>query len=119
MVVDGQGIPLGVTVTSASPAEVTLVAEALEMIKVPRPGRGRPRTRPKKLVGDKAYDSDKLRQILAVRGISLLVPFRRNRKNKRKQSERVWESYQRRWKVEAPLLGWAISAAWSCARKAC
>jgi transposase len=100
VVVDGQGIPLGGTITSASPAEVTLAEEALETIKVPRQGRGRPKTRPKKLIGDKAYDSDKLRHTLAVRGISLLVPFRRNRKNKRQQSEKVWESYKRRWKVE-------------------
>jgi transposase len=100
VVVDGQGIPLGGTITSASPAEVTLAEEALETIKVPRQGRGRPKTRPKNLIGDKAYDSDKLRQTLAIRGISLLVPFRRNRKNKRKQSTRLWESYKRRWKVE-------------------
>jgi transposase len=100
VVVDGQGIPLGGTITSASPAEVTLAEEALETIKVPRQGRGRPKTRPKKLIGDKAYDSDKLRHTLAIRGIRLLVPFRRNRKNKRKQSERLWESYKRRWKVE-------------------
>jgi transposase len=100
VVVDGQGIPLGGTITSASPAEVTLAEEALETVKVPRQGRGRPKTRPKKLIGDKAYDSDQLRQSLARRGISLLVPFRRNRQNKRKQSERVWRSYRRRWKVE-------------------
>jgi len=49
---------------------------------------------------DKAYDSDKLRSKLAGRGISLLVPFKRNRKNKRKQSDKLWASYKRRWKVE-------------------
>jgi transposase len=100
VVVDGQGVPLGGTITLASPTEVTLAEEALETIKVPRQGRGRPKTRPKKLIGDKAYDSDKMRHTLAVRGISLLVPLRKNRKNKRKQSEKVWESCKRRWKVE-------------------
>ena len=56
VVVDGQGIPLGSTLASASPAEVTLAEETLAQIKVPRNGPGRPKQRPKYLVADKAYD---------------------------------------------------------------
>jgi transposase len=100
VVVDGQGIPLGGTIASASPAEVKLAEEALETIRVPRPGRGRPRSRPQRLVGDKAYDSDRLRTRLAGKGIRLLVPYRRHRKNCRKQSPEVAERYQHRWKIE-------------------
>jgi transposase len=99
VVVDGQSIPLGGTITSASPAEVRLAEETLEAFKVPRQGRGCPRSRPKRLIGDKAYDSDKLRARLAGRGIRLLVPCRRNRK-RQKQSPEVGERYQRRWKIE-------------------
>jgi transposase len=99
VVVDGQGIPLGSTITSASPAEVRLAEETLSTIKVPRPGRGRPKSRPKRLIGDKAYDSDKLRASLAGRGIRLLVPYRRNRKDK-KTSPEVEERYRHRWKIE-------------------
>ena len=99
VVVDGQGIPLGSTITSASPAEVRLAEETLETIKVPRQGRGRPKSRPKRLIGDKAYDSDKLRASLAGKGIRLLVPYRRNRKDK-KTSPEVEERYQHRWKIE-------------------
>lgn len=100
MVVDGQGIPLGGAIASASPAEVTLAETALETIKVPRRGRGRPKTRPKRLIADKAYDSNKLREKLGARGIRLLVPYRRNRKDRRKQSEEVKVRYKRRWKIE-------------------
>jgi transposase len=100
VVVDGQGIPLGGTITSASPAEVKLAEETLETIKVPRQGRGRPRSRPKRLVGDKAYDSDKLRARLGGKGIRLLVPYRRNRKPRRKQSPEVAARYRHRWKIE-------------------
>ena len=100
VVVDGQGIPLGGTIASASPAEVKLAEETLETIKVPRQGRGRPRSRPKRLVGDKAYDSDKLRVKLGGKGIRLLVPYRRNRKPRRKQSPEVEARYQHRWKIE-------------------
>jgi transposase len=99
VVVDGQGIPLGGTITSASPAEVRLAEETLETIKVPRQGRGRPKSRPKRLIGDKAYDSDKLRASLGGRGIRLLVPYRRNRKGKQTSPE-VEERYRHRWKIE-------------------
>jgi transposase len=100
VVVDGQGIPLGGTITSASPAEVKLAEETLETIKVPRQGRGRPKSRPKHLIGDKAYDSDKLRARLGGRGIRLLVLYRRNHKVCSKQPPEVEERYQHRWKIE-------------------
>jgi transposase len=99
VVVDGQGIPLGGAITSASPAEVRLAEETLATIKVPRQGRGRPKSRPQRLIGDKAYDSDKLRARLAGKGIRLLVPYRRNRKGKINSPE-VKERYRHRWKIE-------------------
>ena len=46
VVVDGQGIPIGSTLASASPAEVKLTEQTLEAVKVPRKGRGRPKKRP-------------------------------------------------------------------------
>jgi transposase len=98
VVVDGQGIPLGSHIDSASPAEVTLVEKTLEQIKVGR--RGRPKTRPKRLIADKAYDSDPLRRRLRKRGITLFSPYRKNRKNKRRQGRRMRERYRKRYKVE-------------------
>jgi hypothetical protein len=41
VLVDGGGLPLGVRLESASPAEVTLAEATLAEVKVPRP-RGRP-----------------------------------------------------------------------------
>jgi transposase len=99
VVVDGRGVPLGGAITSALPAEVRLSEETLDTIKVPRQGRGRPKSRLKHLIGDKAYDSDKPRARLAGKGIRLLVPYRRNRKDK-KTSPEVEERYQHRWKIE-------------------
>src|SRR5215472_3928695 len=43
---DGQGIPLGIRLESASPAEVTLADATLKEVRVPRP-KGRPRQKPK------------------------------------------------------------------------
>ena len=100
VVVDGQGVPLGSTLASASPAEVTLAEEALETVKVPRNGRGRPKKRPLRLIGDKGYDSDPLRKRLKELKIDLIVPHRKNRKKPKLQDGRKLRRYRKRWKVE-------------------
>jgi transposase len=100
VVVDGQGVPIGGTLASASPAEVKLIEATLEQVKVPRPGRGRPRQRMKRLIADKGYDSDPLRKRLKAKKIDLICPHRRNRKKARLQDGRKLRRYRRRWKIE-------------------
>ncbi len=100
VVVDGQGIPVGSTLASASPAEVKLAEQTLEAVKVPRKGRGRPKKRPVRLIGDKAYDSDLLRKRLGELKIDLIVPHRKNRTKTKKQDGRKLRRYKKRWKVE-------------------
>lgn len=100
VVVDGEGVPLGATIHSASPAEVTLLEETISTIAVPRGGPGRPRSTPERLIADKAYDSDPLRKRLKQRGIELIVPHRANRTRKATQDGRPLRRYRRRWKIE-------------------
>ena len=100
VVVDGQGVPLGSTLASASPAEVKLAEETLEAVNVPRPGRGRPKKRPARLIADKAYDSDPLRKRLKNLKIGLIAPHRSNRKKPKTQDGRKLRRYRKRWKVE-------------------
>ena len=100
VVVDGQGIPIGSTLASASPAEVKLAEQTLEAVKVPRKGRGRPKKRPMRLIADKAYDSDPLRKRLSEFKIDLIVPHRKNRSKTKKQDGRKLRRYRKRWKVE-------------------
>ena len=100
VVVDGQGVPLGNHLDAASPAEVTLVEATLATIAVPRAGPGRPRTRPERLIGDKAYDSDPLRERLRARGIEPIFPHRKNRVAPPTQDGRKLRRYRRRWIVE-------------------
>ena len=100
VVVDGQGIPLGSHTDSASPAEITLLDKVIGEIRVPKRGPGRPRTRPKRVIGDKAYDSDPARKRLRKRGINLLVPHRKNHRNVNRQDDRLWDRYRRRYTVE-------------------
>ena len=58
----------------------------LGRIRVPRPGPGRPRTRPDRVLGDKAYGSRANRGYLRRRGIRCTIPEQadrvRHRKNK-------------------------------------
>ena len=100
VVVDGQGIPLGSILASASPAEVRLAEKTLEAVKVPRKGRGRPKKRPMRLIGDKGYDSDQLRERLKIFKIDLIVPHRCNRIKPKTNDGRKLRRYRKRWKVE-------------------
>ena len=100
VVVDGQGIPLGSTLASVSPAEVQLAEKTLEAVKVARSGNGRPKKRPARLIGDKGYDSDPLRKRLKYLKIELIAPHRGNRKKPKTQDGRKLRRYRKRWKVE-------------------
>ena len=82
VLVDGQGIPLGVRLASASPGEATLAEVALKEVRVPRV-RGRPRQKPKRVIADRAYGSDPLREWLKKRGIELIAPYRQSNKQRR------------------------------------
>ena len=90
----------GIHVTSASPAEVTLVDPTLKTIQVPSTGRGRPRQTLKRLIADMGYDSDPLRKRLARRGITLIVPYRENRTVRIYEDGRHLRRYRRRWTIE-------------------
>lgn len=101
VVVDGQGVPLGNHLGSASPAEVKLAEITLAAIRVPnRHCRGRPRQKPRRLIADKAYDSDPLRGRLQHRGIELIAPHKAGRVRKPTQDGRALRRYRKRWKIE-------------------
>ena len=95
-VADAAGFPLAIHVASASPHEVTLVEDTLERIST--------KEQPRRLIGDKAYDSDKLDAKLEKDwGIEMIAP---NRKKRNKtQDGRPLRRYCRRWKIER-LFAW-------------
>ena len=53
-----------------------------------------------RLIADKGYDSDPLRERLYEKGIELICPYRINKRNKPYQDGRKLRRYKRRWKVE-------------------
>ena len=101
---DGEGVPLGVRLESASPAEVTLADATLDQIRVPRP-KGRPRQKPKRGIADRGYDSDPLRERWKRRGIELIAPYRKNNKERRYEDGRKLRRYKRRWQIGASSQG--------------
>ncbi|MGB7848080.1 MAG: IS5 family transposase [Candidatus Acidiferrum sp.] len=104
VVVDGEGVPLGKQLYSASPHEVRLAEETLASIRVSRRHRaGRPREKACRVIADRAYDSDPLRERLAARGIELITAHRWNRSKPRQQNGRALRRYRRRWKVERTM----------------
>jgi transposase len=64
---------------------------------IKRAGRGRPRLRPRRLVGDKGYSSRAVRQALRRRGIGAVIPRKRN---ERRAARFDREAYRQRNKVE-------------------
>lgn len=99
VVVDGKGVPLGVQLASATPAEVSLIESTLD--NVPTDDEGCERI--EHLVYDKAADSDALRAHLAERGMELVCPHRQNRKRPSRQDGRALRRYCRRWTVERTI----------------
>jgi transposase len=92
VVADLNGLPLAADTSSASPHEVTLVRDTLQTRFT--------RERPRRLIGDRAYDSDPLDRELAAEGLGLIAPHRSNRMKPRTQDGRALRRYRRRWKVE-------------------
>lgn len=103
LVVGGHGVPMGDHLDSTTPAEVNLAEEALARVRVPRVGLGRPREKLERLIADRAYDSDPLRERLRGRAIDLIVPHRKDRVKPPTQDGRNLRRYKRRWIVERTI----------------
>ena len=95
---DGAGTPLGVHLEKAAPSEVTLVEATLANVKV-KTGK-RERGQPKRLIGDKGYDSNTIRALLVKRGIEPIIPARSNNTVATHQDGRKMRRYKRRWIIE-------------------
>jgi transposase len=70
----------------------------LEHGTVKRPGRGRPRIRPDRVVGDKGYTGTPVRSYLRRRGIGAVIPRRANESRRGVRFDRA--AYRERNRVE-------------------
>ena len=71
---EGTGKPLAFILTPGQRNESIFLEQLMETGAVKRLGRGRPRIRPDRLVGDKGYTGRRIRSYLRKRGIRLTIP---------------------------------------------
>jgi hypothetical protein len=96
VVVDGRGVPVGAQLAFAQISEHRLAESTLAIVKVPRKGRGRPRSRLQRVIADRGYDSDPLRERLKRRGTDLIAPYCSDNKQRRYEDGRKLRRYKRR-----------------------
>ena len=94
---DGQGHLVNLTLTPGQQHESTVVPILLDQGAVRRQAAGRPRLRPKRLVGDKGYSSGWVRQQLRQRGIRITIP---RKSNQRRRGPFDREQYRQRNRIE-------------------
>jgi transposase len=91
-IVDRHGLPLAVSTHAANHHEVTLVQLSFDFYMI--------EAKPEKLIGDKAYDSDKLDAELQKDDVDMIAPHRKARKKRKTQDGRKLRRYERRWLVD-------------------
>ena len=94
---EGYGKPVIFTVTGGQVHDTRQVSALISRGAIRRIGQGRPRLRPTKLVGDKAYSSRSIRLALRKRGITPVIP---TKANERRQPGFDREAYRQRNIVE-------------------
>lgn len=98
LLVDGNGMPLSISATSASGSERKQVPTLLQQVKVYH-GYGRPKRCPKEVHADKGYDSKALRVFLRAKGVRPVIP-KRKWKARRQPPGRKTATSTSRWQVE-------------------
>lgn len=88
------GIPVAAAVDAANVSEVHLGPAALAMMLALLP------VGPVTVLGDRGYDSDPLRDDLALQGMELVAAHRKNRVEPSRNDGRTLRKLKRRWKVE-------------------
>jgi transposase len=77
LITDARGIPLAAILTSANAHDVTQLLPLVDAIPALRGRYGRPRRRPERVQGDRAYDSAAHRRALRAKGICPVLAKRR------------------------------------------
>jgi transposase len=91
-IVNRDGLPLAVITHAANHHEVTLVQLSFDSYMI--------EAKPENLIGDRAYDSDKLDEKLRQDGIEMIAPHRQGRFKARTQHGHRLRRYERCWLVE-------------------
>jgi transposase len=105
LVTDGNGIPLAVEVTGGQVHESTQLEAVMDQIAIPQPV-GRPRKRPNRLAGDKAYRCKRVRDWLWKYGIKAVIPTKKNEKKKPGPASQFDKDAYKRRSIIENCVGW-------------
>ena len=94
---EGAGKPLAFVLQPGQQHESRAFEALMERGAVRRPGRGRPRRRPRRVAGDKAYSNRRIRQWLRRHGIRVTIPRKRDERRRGRFDTAL---YQLRARVE-------------------
>jgi transposase len=94
---DRRGQPLALVLTPGEQNERTALAELMQQGAVKRAGRGRPKIRPRAVVGDRGYTGRTVRDDLRRRGIRAIIPQIKTERTRRRMD---WALYRERNVVE-------------------
>jgi transposase len=99
VLVVGESLPVGVQLAAANEGETSLAQPTVE--EVAQLAGTDATCWPKRIIADKAYDSDELRAAFNGVDIQLLAPHRSNRTARARSNDgRCMRRYKRRWLVE-------------------
>ena len=106
LVTDGRGLPLAVEVTAGQRHESTQFETLMEAVRIPQP-RGRCRSRPRRLAGDKGYSYPWIRAWLRRHAIGAVIPQRSDQAARHRGRPLAFdrEAYRRRSIIEC-CVGW-------------
>lgn len=96
-IANGDSLPVAICTDSAQGHEIKLVEKTI--------AHRFTKKKPKRLIGDRAYDSDPLDEQLQKQHVELIAPHKRNRRKKKTQDGRTLRKYRSRWKIER-LFAW-------------
>lgn len=92
---EGQGKPLVFMLTGGECHELIVFESLMERGVVRWAGLGRPRLRPKRLVGDKGYSTEKVRGYLHRYGVGVVIPYRANQRARGSFDRRLYRERNR------------------------
>jgi transposase len=106
MVTDGRGLPLAIEATAGQAHESTQFETLMEAVRIPGP-LGRPRSRPERVAGDKAYSVEWIRKWLRRHAIGAVIPQRSDQADRHRGRPLAFDrqAYRRRSIIEC-CVGW-------------
>ena len=111
---EGHGKPVTAVLTAGERQEQVALKALLDRGAIRRPGRGRPRLRPRRVAGDKGYSSPTVRRRLRRRHTRPVIP---SKSNQRRQPRSDREAYRHRNRIERRSTASSSSAASSPATR--